>query len=201
MKYNILLVKPINKKGYQVTPDFGIGYVAAALLLDGHSVTILDCPKEKMNFERFEKYICEHKFDVIGLKTFSNEIIEVKKQIEIIRKVSKQTTVVVGGPHASGLPMDTFKYLKPNYLFIGEGEIGFTKLLKNNFKKPEISPGLVWDDGLSLKSNQAIFANDIDQFGIPAWDLMNPDTYPDEAFGLFVKRFPSIPIITVNCNS
>ena len=196
MKYNILLVKPINKRRYQLTPDFGIGYVAGACLKDGHSVTILDCPKEKMGYEDFERYIKGHQFDVVGFKIFSSEAPEAKKQIEIIRKVSARTIIAVGGPHVSGIPRAAFGYLRPDYLFVGEAEIGVAALLKNNFKKPLESPGLVWEEPDGIKINPEVFAQDVDQFGIPAWDLLNPETYPDEVFGLFVKRFPSIPIIT-----
>jgi len=37
--------------------------------------------------------------------------------------------------------------------------------------------------------------DDINRLPLPAWDLMPPDSYADETFGLFVPAFPTAPMI------
>ena len=43
--------------------------------------------------------------------------------------------------------------------------------------------------------NPPIFVETLDEFGMPSWDLLRPDTYPLAPHGGFFKNYPIAPII------
>jgi len=55
---------------------------------------------------------------------------------------------------------------------------------------------LIFREDQALRINPQALPQDLDELGIPSWSLMPPQTYPKESFGLFVKNFPTAPIIT-----
>jgi len=198
----ILLTKPVNRSQSIVIPNLGLGYLATALRKDKHEVTILDCVFKKYNLNDFKTYLRENNdFDVIGFQVFSCDLNTTRESIKIVRELPKKSVVVVGGPHPSGAPEHAFNYFfgLTDYLFIGEAEIGLPKLLKylegNNLNLKDI-PGLVFKENGLPKINNKYFHEDIDEFGMVAWDLINPRMYPPFPHGIFVKEFPSAPIMT-----
>lgn len=189
----ILLVKPISEKATNITPSLGLGYLAGAL--KEHDVTYLDCVKEKMDFEKFEiDLILKNYFDVVGIQYFTCDHSSVMLMAKIIKIYSPETKVVVGGPHVSGFP-DCVKDPNIDYGFIGEAEVGFPQLLKQNFKDPYSVPGLVTQLYNKLIINKPNFEEDIDKFEV-AWDLIKPEEYPIAPHGSFVRTPPSAPIMT-----
>ena len=54
---------------------------------------------------------------------------------------------------------------------------------------------MIWREGNRVVINQQVFFEDIDRFGMPAWDLIRPDTYPFAPHGGFFKNYPIAPII------
>ena len=86
-----------------------------------------------------------------------------------------------------------------DFAFRGEGEIGLPLLIDflSNIKKldfPEI-PGLIWRERGQTKANNPVFVNDLDELGLPAWDLINPSEYPEAPHEGFAKAFPIAPIV------
>lgn len=197
---NILLVVPINRS-YVIMPSLGIGYLATIAKEQGHKVKILHCLKEKMNFNDFAEYIGKEKPDLIGFTMFTMDFKPVGKHIELIRKHSPESIVVVGGPHPSGEPEGSVKWA--DYGFTGEAEIGFSKLLsvldKRGSAVPEAElkeiPGLVWKKNSQTVINPEEFIENLDELGFPAWDLMDPRDFPEAPHGAFIKSHPSAPII------
>jgi len=180
-------------------PSLGLGYLASVLKQNGHNVTVLHCIKEKMGFKEFEEYIKKHNFDAIGIQMFTYDFNNVKKYSQIIKQ-NTNSIIFVGGYHSSGDPIGTLKNLKDvDYVFIGEVEIGLpifienlNKLNKTTLKK---IPNLVWRDNNNIIVNPPEFIENLDSLPFPAWDLMDPRTYPEAPHGAFIKNWPTAPII------
>jgi len=194
----VLLMTPINRT-YVIMPNLGLGYLATCLRKEGHEVTILNCAKEKYTYDDFSDYISKTQFDIVGIQMFTYDLNSVKKHTEIIKKMNPNIIIVAGGYHPSGDPQGTLEYLKDvDYAFVGEAEIGFIKfvnmLVKNEINHLEI-PGLVYKENNSIKVNKPEFVEDLDSLDFPAWDIMDPKTFPEAPHGAFVKSFPSAPII------
>ena len=103
------------------------------------------------------------------------------------------------------MPSETMLYLgeDADFLFKGEAEAAFPKLLDIIGKGKgdlESVPGLVWREGGQVRSNAASFIEDLDAIGLPAWDLIHPEDYPESQHGAFFRKFPIAPImITRGC--
>jgi radical SAM superfamily enzyme YgiQ (UPF0313 family) len=209
---NVLLVRPVSFWMPIVIPPFGFGYIATSLRKYGYNVSILDCVKENYDYHSFERYIKKNSFDVIGFQLFTADFVSVKKSIEIIKNIDKNQVIVVGGAHPSCTPKTILNDLEDiDYAFWGEAERGFPELLdqisynkgKENFSN--IS-GLIYKDSEAThaepcyKINRPYFEENLDKLGMPAWDLIPPDSYPPSPHGVIAKRLPTAPIsITRGC--
>jgi len=199
----ILLVKPYNLSDH-IQPSLGLGYLATSVR-HKHDVRILDCIKDGISIDRLGKYIKEYNPDVIGFQCYTFDLKFVHEGLKLAKSINKEVVTVVGGPHPSAMPEETIKSLKGalDYLFIGEAETGFPKLidiLEGALKDFSSVPGLVWFEKGIARSNPRIAVDDLDSLGIPSWDLIRPDTYPESQHGAFFKKFPIAPImVTRGC--
>jgi radical SAM superfamily enzyme YgiQ (UPF0313 family) len=201
----VLLVKPISLAGYQATPDLGLGYLATALGRTGQDVTILDCQKERTTTKGWGAIVARGGFDVVGFKVFSGDMARVEEQLYALKAVHPDVLALVGGPHVSGDPQWSLEAIPhADYGFVGEAEIGLPRFLRTVGRKGygedcgslESIPGLARRKNGQVVVNPPLIHDRIDDFGIPCWDLMQPATYPDETFGVFVRSFPTASIIT-----
>lgn len=203
----ILLVRPITprKMVLNVIPPIGLGYLATALRKAGFpKIKILDCVKGEINYNDFAEKIREFSPDVVGLQIFSHDLPSLIESARIIKTYNSKTVIIVGGPHPSGFPKQILKdFPAVDFAFKGESEIGFPLLirhLKENTSYKQI-PGLIWRDSKhQIIVNSQIFPENLDDLGIPAWDLLRPDEYPDAPQGIFFKNLPIAPImVTRGC--
>lgn len=206
-KTKVLLVKPITDYNYQLTPPLGLGFIAKQLLKEGISVKILVCPKENMTFKDFEDFVKRNRPDYIGFQIFSCDLMNVKKQLSIVKNIDPKIVTFVGGVHPSSVPLETMELLEnADYGFVGEADFAFPKMITvlersrkentplNNEIKKSI-PGLIWRNGAEINVNSQEFPTDLDAIGPPAWDLLGPHEYPEAVHGFFYKNFPLAPII------
>ena len=197
----ILLVTPISDTHY-VVPPIGLGYLASALRKNGFTdVGVLDCIKEKYNFKDFENFIKKEKPEVVGFQVFSFDFARVKRSIGIVKRINPSAVVVVGGPHVSTTRDIVLKELEgADFGIWGEGEENLPLLMKKILNKDNIPfsdiPGLIWKDKNEIRVNERKFIENLDSLEFPAWDLLRPDTYPDNPQGAFYKNFPIAPIST-----
>jgi radical SAM superfamily enzyme YgiQ (UPF0313 family) len=197
----VLLINPIRERTDHVAPDIGLGYLATWLRKDGNEVSIIDANNLKLGFDALHQAIVSLNPDVVGIKLFTQDIKNAKKTLQFIKKTKPGIITVVGGAHPSALPEHTLRTLaEADYAFNGEAEIGFPKLLKC-LGKCDLTdvPGLVWRDGDQIRVNCQLFVEDLDDLGMPAWDILDPRDYGDTA-ETFRKAFPAAPIsITRGC--
>ncbi|MBI5375573.1 MAG: B12-binding domain-containing radical SAM protein [Candidatus Schekmanbacteria bacterium] len=197
----ILLVTPISDTHY-VVPPIGLGYLASALRRNGfNEVRILDCIKEKMNLRRFEEFIEKNSHDVVGFQIFSCDFATTIKQMEIVKKNRPETIVIIGGVHVSTTServLDDAKFA--DYGFCGESEVSLPKFMNKISGKEDIPfdsiEGLVRKENGKTIVNQRLYIEDLNAIEFPAWDLMDPRTYPENPQGAFFKNFPIAPIST-----
>ncbi|HEY2933001.1 MAG TPA: radical SAM protein [Acidobacteriota bacterium] len=213
MSLNVLLGMPIREgHNYQVSPDLGILYLGTVLQNHGHSVTLLDCPKENLTFSGYKKFLEEHRFDVVGFRCYSRDHNYVNHHLSIAKQVNPGTLTLVGGPHPSALPEFALRTM-PNLDFAwkAEAEEGLPLLL-SQFEEYGLKipadflsrvPGLAWRNGGDFIVNDPSFGVDLDSYGIPAWELLKPDTYPgfiwDEYYPILTTR--GCPYPCTYCNT
>ena len=180
-------------------PSIGLGYIASVLRESGHEVKMLHCLKEKLSFDDFSEYIKNNDFDVIGIQMFTFDITPVKRHLEIIKRLKPGAITMLGGYHPSGDPDGVLRTLpQADFAFISEAEIGFPAFLREIIKSApnfESVPNLVWKNKGEITVNPVKVVENLDDIPFPAWDLMDPRTYPEAPHGGFFKSFPTAPII------
>jgi radical SAM superfamily enzyme YgiQ (UPF0313 family) len=199
----VLLVKPYNLSDH-IQPSLGLGYLATAIRRE-HEVVILDCIKENVNIDKLDPVLRHHRPDILGFQCYTFDLKFVTEGLKLAKQIRKDMITVVGGPHPSAMPEDLFMRAGKDleFLFVGEAEIGLPQLLESlDNSRHDLSaiPGLCWQENGRIRSNPPAFPEDLDALGIPAWDLIHPETYPESQHGAFYQKFPIAPImVTRGC--
>lgn len=184
---------------YQSVPDIGMGYLLAALRNKGHEVFYFDGTAEKYTPEQFEAMLREVKPDFVGFKIYSLAIGTVNKFFRIAKDVNPNIVTMGGGPHPSILGHRAMKHLPlMDYAFQGEAEFSLPKLIEALEKDGPLEDiaGLIYRADEGIKSNPRYFHKNIEDFGRPAWDLVDPNKYESQSQVFFLKHPVSAPIVT-----
>ena len=197
----IVLVVPINHTHYLV-PPIGLGYLATALRQhDCTNIVILDCVKERLSFAGLRDRFRSWNPQIVGFQIFSYDFDSVVRSIEILKQVSPETIVLIGGAHVSATSDTVLDEISgADFGFAGEGEIGLPMLARRILGNEEVPleniPGLIWRNGSSIHANSRAGTEDLDRLGFQAWDLTPPASYDGSPQGGFYKKFPIAPILT-----
>ncbi len=194
----VLLVKPYNLSD-QIQPSVGLGYLASSIR-DRHEVRILDCIKERMDIRTLGSFVRNYAPDVLGLQCYTFDLHFVGKALRLVKEIDRDIVTILGGPHPTAAPKATMERFKDDldFLFIGEAEIGLSRLLdglKSGKGHLRDVPALAWREGGRVVTNPQVFVDDLDSLGMPAWDLIMPQDYPESQHGAFYKKFPVAPIM------
>jgi radical SAM superfamily enzyme YgiQ (UPF0313 family) len=137
----------------------------------------------------------------------------VKHHLKIVKDISPDILTLAGGPHPSALPEYVLNSMPElDFAWQAEAEQGFPLLMElydntRNLSGEDLTsvPGLVWRDSNEdrIRINQSIFRKNLDDYGIPAWDLVQPDTYPgfiwDQYYPILTTR--GCPYPCTYCNT
>lgn len=194
----ILLINPLSESHYFV-PPVNLGYLVTALRNSDFEAKLIDGVKDHLTVEDLKEIILLDKPDVVGISFFSCDFSIIKQYVGVIKELDKDIVVILGGPHVSGVKEQIFEdFNNIDFAFAGESETSFPLFLKNIKNKifyPKI-PGLIWRDNDKTFSNPSQVEEDLDRIDMPAWDLMDPRTYPKAPQGAVFRNWPIAPIVT-----
>jgi anaerobic magnesium-protoporphyrin IX monomethyl ester cyclase len=180
MRFLLLSPHKIGVRFFIESPPIGLGYLATAIRKLGHEVDIKDCVIEGWDNLRTIEYIKEYKPDIVGINVFSSALRSVKELIGMIKALPSAPMVILGGPHCSGVPEDVLLYFdQADYAFQGECEIAigeFIEFLQGKRIEGDVT-GLIWRQGNEIRINPYLQYAKIEEFGYPAWDLIDPRKY------------------------
>lgn len=198
---NVVLVK-LYSFGDIVTPPLGLGYLLKVLKeIDGVNPIFIDACRDEISNDQLLDTIKELQPLLIGFQVYSMDYVAFCDLIPKIRKFCPKTTIVAGGSHVSSLPKETLTD-NPCLDFVvkGEGEEALRLLVlnllgKSNGNEMRDIPNLVYRNGKSIVQNKSEWV-DVDKYGAPAWDLLEPEKYPARHQGSFHKSTKATPIVT-----
>ncbi len=196
----VLLVKPHNL-GDHIQPPLGLGYLAESCRREGHDVIVADAIKERLGPGALLERIQAIRPDFVGIQCYTFDIKNVKQILPGVKSVKSDIVTAVGGPHPSAAPAATLEYFGGalDFAFVGEAERSLPRLLGRLSGAGDITlsdiEGLAFRDGERITVNPRGFTEDLDSLGMPAWDLIKPETYPESQHGAFFERFPIAPIL------
>jgi anaerobic magnesium-protoporphyrin IX monomethyl ester cyclase len=192
----VVLLLPFSDSHY-VVPPVNLGYLATALRNNGHEPIILDGVKDKINDSKLLELITKYKPGAIGISLFSCDIKTVNTYIHMLKSNFKSLPIILGGPHVSAISQQImYDFPEIDYAIQGEAESGLPKLLANiGSDNLESIPGLIYRKNGIVKANKSYFEPELDKLGMPAWDLIDPRTYPQAPQGAVFRNFPIAPMI------
>ncbi len=182
------------ERGYN--PPLGLLYIASFLQKNSsHEVEIIDAQAEEISYSKLDEKVRMIQPDLVGITTMSFTLIDVLKTAKLVKKVSGDIPVVLGGVHPYIYPEETINFPDVDYLVLGEGEIVFTELLNNiaRLEKLKMTKGLVFkDDGEIVNTGPAPLIDNLDTLPFPARWLTDCRKYNS----LIAKRSPITTMIT-----
>lgn len=195
-----LLIKPHNLSDH-IQPSLGLGYLATACRNADHEVALLDCIKEGLKADYLIEKIIDLNPGVLGIQCYTFDIKFVKHILESVKAINKKMITVIGGPHPSAAPEKTFEYFGDSldFAFVGEAEKSLPRLLARLDGQQDINlsdiDGLAWREDGKVRVNPQAFVEDLDSLGMPSWDLIAPEQYPESQHGAFFKKYPIAPVM------
>ncbi len=198
----VLLAKPGHRRHYVLAPNLGLGYLATALRRHGHVPMLYHGGLHRHAEEAFESVLESFRPDVVGLQLFSHEVAAAEPYVRLARAGLPGVRVVAGGPHPSADPEGTMQATNVDYAVCGEAEQALPELLgavdggTPSADRLAGVPGLVWKEQGQYRINPMRLPAQLDELGFPAWDLMDPRSYPAAPHGTFARHFPIAPVIT-----
>lgn len=162
------------ERGYN--PPLGLLYIAGYLVENSnHNITVIDAQVEELGYDALLSKILSVKPDVVGLTTMTLTLIDVLKVVDLVKKIDKNTKVVLGGPHVHLFPEETINIENVDFLVLGEGEESFKELLDYIDEKPHLKniPGIVFkDNGKTINTGIRPMNKNLDELPFPARHLV-----------------------------
>src|SRR3989338_788674 len=115
----ILLVKPYNLSDH-IQPSLGLGYLATAIR-DKADIKLLDCIKDNVRIREFVQIIRSYKPDFVGFQCYTFDLKFIKEALRECKCFNAGMVTVIGGPHPSAVPKESFEYFKDSldFIFVG----------------------------------------------------------------------------------
>ncbi|MEE9294524.1 MAG: radical SAM protein [Phycisphaerae bacterium] len=177
-------------------PPLGLLYVAGMCESRGHSVRVIDAIVEDKSYEDIEASVRQHQPRFVGLTSVTTQIHNTQRVAAMVKRVSPDSKVVVGGSHASVVPAEVMQDANIDYVIRGEGEYSFTQLVGD--EPLESILGLSYRSGGGLgpvrhnPAGEPIM--DLDALPMPAYHLTRFELYRPSV-GSY-KRLPAIAMMS-----
>lgn len=174
-------------------PPLGIAYIAAFLRDNNIKIDIIDLDLEREKFQSISDHIISLSPDLVGIGGLTLQMENVYRLAKIIKKISNNIIVVVGGPHPSSLPEQTLKEGAGDVdiVVMGEGEYTLLDIVKN--KPWEDIEGIVYTENNTIHRNKKREPiSDLDSLPWPARDMLKIERY--RGWGP-LKKVPSTHLI------
>jgi radical SAM superfamily enzyme YgiQ (UPF0313 family) len=201
MSCNTLFVVP-PAKSLTVSPPLGLLYLATILQNGGIAVKIIDSLKENLSGEQLYKIIENLQPKNICLSVMTPRLPSVKKFIQDLRARQQHIKIILGGPHITALPRESFSELQPDVLVKGEAENIILPLIQilneQNSEKLNALNGIIFRDktGAPRETPGINHVEDLNALPVPDWNLLPPREYPPKPANLFYRAFPIGSVIT-----
>jgi len=131
---NVLLMNPPVQTAYpgeDAQDSLGILYLAATLQEKGMDVRLLDSSQERASWRDVAKSIGSYSPDVVGITCTTATRFPAFRLAKMIKRIRRDATVIIGGPHVSMVPEETLSCVKDiDIVVAGEGEVALQNILE-----------------------------------------------------------------------
>ncbi len=158
-----------------------IGYLAAVLRDNGHSVQIYSQDVFHYTNEELADFLDKNEFDMIGLGFMAGRYVEtVRPLAKVINAHKKKAKFVLGGQGVSPIPEYILEDTQADIAVLGEGEKTIVPLMEDLLLQRDLSQrkGIAFRIGNIITVNQREeLVQNLDEIPFPAWDLFPMEEY------------------------
>lgn len=109
----------------------GIGVIAGYLEQHGYSVDVIEPDVIGMDQDDFESFIKNSDYFLVGISTFTPNVVFTYKTAKIIKRLRPATLIVVGGAHPTLFPLRTLEECQYiDFTITNEGELPMLRLVQ-----------------------------------------------------------------------
>lgn len=108
----------------------GLCSISSYAKKEGYRIELIDL-RTLRSWSHLKNIIREKKPDVVGITMMSVDYNPALRSIDIIKRVSPRSIIVVGGAHPTIMLEEVKREEKIDYIITGEGEISFVELLRD----------------------------------------------------------------------
>lgn len=176
--------------------SLGLGYIASVLRYAGNEVYLLDPEPLQMDHKDIKNYLMEKDPQLVGISCATPNF---KGACQIAQLIKREMgiTVVLGGVHASGVPIEIMEnYPEFDIVAVGEGERTMVELCQAlDMPNPNLERilGIVYrDNGTVKRTLPRPLIEDVDSIPFPARDLVDLSKYRSQVHLDRGKRFATM---------
>ena len=143
-----------------------------------HHVSILDAQLDELDPAEITRRIQDYGADVVGITTFTVQLVDVMQTVRAARAASCTKHVVLGGPHCNDFPALASGLSGVSAVVRGEGQRPLAALLDawEAGQEPLDIPGVITGPDQPMPEH-AVLSNDLDDYPIPDRTLVDYRRY------------------------
>ncbi|MBU1419567.1 MAG: B12-binding domain-containing radical SAM protein [Proteobacteria bacterium] len=194
---NYLFIVPKDNMYGMMTIPPGIVYVASALKESGRTVFGLHLNFEEDPEAAILKSMQEHNIDVVCTGGLSDQYLDIKKIIKIVREIKADVVTIAGGGLISSEPEVALAGIEANIGIIGQGEISICEVadaLETKRNLHDIDGLTINKGGQVTKTALRYDVKDIDSICFPDYSIFNYQQVPNESVYIYGKLKKSLNI-------
>jgi len=162
-------------------PNMGLAYLAAVLQKEGYAVDIIDAQALGLGEAGLRESLRRIKPDIIGSTATTTTIYDGLNAIKIGRELYPEAFTILGGVHASVLPVETLTECPQlDAVCIGEGEETIVALARALERKECLAKvrGIAYKrDKQIIRTQPRALISDLDSLPLPARNLLPMEKY------------------------
>lgn len=171
---------------FSVYPPLGVLYVATSLK-GFYPVQAFDPVAKKMGIPQTIEALVAMKPTILGISCQTYRIYPCAEIAKQVKARLPDTIIVIGGPHTTAYPVETFELPGVDYVVVGDGDTSL-KLLTDALAAGDESmlsqvPGLIYKKDEKMVRNPLANNADLDSIPIPDRDLLDIKDYYTAADG------------------
>ena len=181
----VLLINPSYQPSYggakasivnPIHPTLGLATIAATAKQKGHEIEILDLSWRPYDSNLIQNEIKKRGVDVVGITATTPLMNQVRDISVMIKDISQNIVVVVGGSHPSALPYETLKESLADVVCVGEADYSFAEVCDGSDFK--FVKGIYYRNGEEILNTEIRPPIDnLDNLPLPAWELYDIRDY------------------------
>jgi radical SAM superfamily enzyme YgiQ (UPF0313 family) len=112
-------------------PPLGLMYIQAAVEKRSRfKAEVVDPVIDDLDYPDFEEMLKRYPLDLVGISTYTHSLPDVQMTINLVRKLSPNAVIVLGGPHCAMFPDYAIQLDGINGMVTGDGEDAFLEIVQ-----------------------------------------------------------------------